>query len=31
MLFVVFFVSVNLIVDFAAMLADPRLRRPRKA
>ena len=31
MLFVVFFVSVNLIVDIAAMLADPRLRRPRKA
>lgn len=31
MLFVVFFVSVNLIVDLAAMLADPRLRRPRKA
>ena len=31
MLFVVFFVSVNLIVDIAAMLADPRLRRPRRA
>ena len=31
MLFVVFFVSVNLIVDLAAMLADPRLRRPRRA
>ena len=31
MLFVVFFVSVNLIVDIAAMLADPRLRRPRSA
>lgn len=31
MLFVIFFVSVNLIVDIAAMLADPRLRRPRKA
>ncbi len=31
LLFVVFFVSVNLIVDIAAMLADPRLRRPRKA
>lgn len=31
MLFVVFFVSVNLIVDIAAMLADPRLRHPRKA
>ena len=31
MLFVVFFVSVNLLVDIAAMLADPRLRRPRKA
>ena len=31
MLFVVFFVSVNLIVDIAAMLAEPRLRRPRKA
>ena len=30
-LFVVFFVSVNLIVDLSAMLADPRLRRPRKA
>jgi peptide/nickel transport system permease protein len=30
-LFVVFFVSVNLIVDLLAMLADPRLRRPRKA
>lgn len=30
-LFVVFFVSVNLIVDIAAMLADPRLRRPRRA
>ena len=31
LLFVVFFVSVNLIVDIGAMLADPRLRRPRKA
>jgi peptide/nickel transport system permease protein len=31
LLFVVFFVSVNLIVDIAAMLADPRLRRPRRA
>ena len=31
MLFVVFFVSVNLIVDIAAMLADPRLRRPPRA
>lgn len=31
MLFVVFFVSVNLVVDIVAMLADPRLRRPRKA
>lgn len=30
-LFVVFFVSVNLVVDLLAMLADPRLRRPRKA
>ncbi len=30
-LFVVFFVSVNLFVDVLAMLADPRLRRPRKA
>lgn len=30
-LFVVFFVSVNLLVDLLAMLADPRLRRPRKA
>ncbi len=30
-LFVVFFVSVNLAVDLLAMLADPRLRRPRKA
>jgi peptide/nickel transport system permease protein len=30
-LFVVFFVSVNLIVDLLAMLADPRMRRPRKA
>lgn len=30
-LFVVFFVSVNLLVDIVAMLADPRLRRPRKA
>ena len=31
LLFVVFFVSVNLIVDILAILADPRLRRPRKA
>lgn len=31
MLFVVFFVSVNLIVDMGAMLTDPRLRRPRRA
>ena len=31
LLFVVFFVAVNLIVDIAAMLADPRLRRPRRA
>ena len=31
MLFVVFFVSVNLIVDIAAMLADPRQRSPRRA
>ena len=31
MLFVVFFVSINLIVDIAAMLTDPRLRRPRRA
>jgi peptide/nickel transport system permease protein len=30
-LFVVFFVSVNLIVDLIAMLADPRLRRARRA
>ena len=30
-LFVVFFVSVNLLVDLIAMLADPRLRRARKA
>ena len=30
-LFVVFFVSINLFVDLLAMLADPRLRRPRKA
>lgn len=30
-LFVVFFVSVNLLVDLIAMLIDPRLRRPRKA
>lgn len=30
-LFVVFFVSINLLVDFAAMQADPRLRRPRTA
>jgi peptide/nickel transport system permease protein len=30
-LFVVFFVSINLLVDLLAMLADPRLRRPRKA
>lgn len=30
-LFVVFFVSINLLVDVLAMLADPRLRRPRKA
>ncbi len=30
-LFVVFFVSVNLVVDILAMLADPRMRRPRKA
>lgn len=30
-LFVVFFVSVNLLVDFVAMLTDPRLRRPRRA
>jgi len=30
-LFVVFFVSVNLLVDVLAMLTDPRLRRPRKA
>jgi ABC-type dipeptide/oligopeptide/nickel transport system permease component len=27
----VFFVSVNLIVDLIAMLADPRLRRARRA
>ncbi|MEO5322086.1 ABC transporter permease [Mesorhizobium sp. CC13] len=31
LLFVVFFVTVNLIVDIAAMLADPRLRRPKRA
>ncbi len=31
LLFVVFFVTVNLIVDLAAMLADPRLRRPKRA
>ena len=30
-MFVVFFVSINLLVDLLAMLADPRLRRPRKA
>jgi peptide/nickel transport system permease protein len=30
-LFVVFFVSVNLVVDLLAMLADPRMRRPRRA
>lgn len=30
-LFVVFFVSINLVVDLLAMLADPRLRRARKA
>lgn len=30
-LFVVFFVSINLIVDLLAMLTDPRLRRPRRA
>jgi peptide/nickel transport system permease protein len=30
-LFVVFFVSVNLVVDLIAMLADPRLRRARRA
>lgn len=30
-LFVVFFVSINLLVDILAMLAEPRLRRPRKA
>jgi peptide/nickel transport system permease protein len=30
-LFVVFFVSVNLVVDVIAMLADPRLRRARRA
>ncbi len=30
-LFVVFFVSVNLLVDFIAMFADPRLRRARRA
>jgi len=31
MLFVVFFVTVNLLVDLCAMSADPRLRRPRRA
>lgn len=31
MLFVVFFVSINLIVDLLAMLADPRIRRSRRA
>lgn len=30
-LFVVFFVSINLVVDLLAMLADPRLRRARRA
>lgn len=30
LLFVIFFVSVNLIVDIGAMLADPRLRRARR-
>jgi len=30
-LFVVFFVSINLLVDLLAMLADPRLRRARRA
>ena len=31
LLFVVFFVTVNLIVDIMAIFADPRLRRPRRA
>ena len=31
LLFIVFYVTVNLLADVAATLADPRLRRPRVA